>query len=82
MSEWDTGRLIYLVLMGSVIGGYFFISHRDRLGEMARQAILWGLIFLGVIAGYGLWSDIRDDIVPRQAVIADMPDIAVKLGLA
>ena len=70
MSEWETGRLIYLVLMGSVIGAYFFISNKDRLGDMARQAILWGLIFLGVIAGYGLWSDIRDDIVPRQSVIS------------
>jgi len=66
----DTGRLIYLVLLGSVIGAYFFISNRDKLGQMARQSVLWGLIFLGVIAAAGLWSDIRDDVIPRQSVIA------------
>jgi aspartyl protease family protein len=27
------------------------------------------MIFLGVVAGYGLWGDVRDDIMPRQAVI-------------
>ena len=67
----DTARLIYLVLLGSVIASYFFISNRQHLGQMARQAALWGLIFVGVIAGAGLWSDIRDDVIPRQSVIAD-----------
>jgi len=71
MDSNDTGRLIYLVLLGCVIGGYFFISNRDRLGEMARQAAMWGLIFIGAIAGYGLWSDIRTEVMPRQAVFAD-----------
>lgn len=67
----DTARLIYLALLGSVIASYFFISNRQNLGQMARQAALWGLIFVGVIAGAGLWSDIRDDVVPRQSVIGD-----------
>jgi aspartyl protease family protein len=68
MDSYDTGRLIYLVLLGSVIAGYFFVSNRDKLGQMARHAVLWGLIFLGVIAGIGLWSDIRRDVLPRQTV--------------
>lgn len=71
MDSYDTGRLIYLVLLGSVIGAYFFVSNRDKLGQMARQAVLWGLIFVGVIAGVGLWQDIRDDVAPRQSVFAD-----------
>lgn len=71
MDSYDTGRLIYLVLLGSVIGGYFFVSNRDKLGQMARHAALWGLIFVGAIAGVGLWSDIRNDVIPSQAVFTD-----------
>ncbi len=71
MSGDEFGRLIYLVLLGAVIGGYFFLSNRERMGEMARQASLWGLIFVGVIVSYGLWNDISGDIVPRQAVFED-----------
>lgn len=71
MSEDEYGRLIYLVLLGGVIAGYFLLSHRDRMGELARTAGLWGLIFLGVVVSYGLWNDIRDDIVPMQAVFED-----------
>jgi len=71
MSSDNTAQLIYLALLGSAIAGYFFISHRDRLGQLARQAMLWGLIFIGVIAGVGLWQDIRDDVIPQQSYIAD-----------
>lgn len=67
----DFGRLIYLVLLGSVIAGYFLLSNRRRLGQVAQQAAIWGLIFIGAIAGFGLWSDIRDDVAPHQTVFAD-----------
>lgn len=64
-------RLLYLGLLGGVIGGYFLLSNRRRLGAMAQQGAIWGLIFVGVVAGYGLWSDIRQDVMPRQAVFTD-----------
>jgi len=72
-----TARLIYLGLFLLVIGGYFIVANRDRMGQMARQASLWGLIFLGAIAGFGLWQDIRDDIIPRQSVFAEDARIEV-----
>lgn len=68
MSGDDYGRLIYLVLLGSVIAGYFFFSNRNRLGEVARGAILWTFIFIGVAVTYGLWNDISRSILPRQSV--------------
>jgi len=77
MESYETGRLIYLVLLGCVVGGYFFVANRGRLGQMARQATLWFLIFLGVIAGVGLWSDIRDDVLPRQTVFSDQARVEV-----
>lgn len=67
MDNEDTARLIYLVLLGSVIGGYFLVSNRDRMGEMARQAALWGFIFIGVIVAYGLWGDVSNTVTPRQS---------------
>ncbi len=77
MDSYETGRLIYLVLLGSVIAAYFLVAHRDRLGQAARAAVLWGLIFVGVVAAYGLWSDIRDDVMPRQTVFEDQARIEV-----
>ncbi|TDX27702.1 retropepsin-like aspartic protease family protein [Rhodovulum visakhapatnamense] len=73
----DFGRLIYLVLLATVIAGYFLLSHRRRLGQVAQQAAIWGLIFIGVIAGFGLWSDIRNDVAPRQTVFAEENRIEV-----
>jgi len=77
MDSTETGRLIYLVLLGSVVASYFFVANRDKLGQMARTAVLWGLIFLGVVAGYGLWSDIRQDVMPRQTVFGDQARVEV-----
>ncbi len=77
MSANDTGQLIYLVLLGCAILGYYLVSHRNALGQMARHAALWGLIFIGVIAAVGLWSDISRDVFPRQSVFAEAGRIEV-----
>jgi aspartyl protease family protein len=63
-------QLFYLVLLLLAVGGWAMVEYRGRLGLAARTAAAWGLIFLGVAAGYGLWSDIRRDI-PRQATLQD-----------
>lgn len=62
-------RLLYLSLLLLAVGGWVFVEFRQRLGQSLRLAAAWGLIFLGVIAGYGLWNDIRPDLMPRQAVV-------------
>ncbi len=71
MSGDDFGRLAYLVLLGLAVGGYFLAQNRTNLGKTAQQAAIWGVIFVGVIAGVGLWSDIRDDVAPRQMVVGN-----------
>ena len=58
MSGDDFGRLIYLGLLAVVVGGYFLLQNRTSLGKVAQQVAVWGLIFVGVAAGYGLWHDI------------------------
>jgi len=59
MTSDNTASLIYLVLLGCAVGGWFLIQNRDGLGKMMQQAMIWGFLFLGVIAGYGLWNDVQ-----------------------
>lgn len=71
MTADDTMSLIYLGLLGAVVGGYFILANRRRMGLMVQQAAIWVLIFVGVVLVYGLWDDISRTAVPRQAVIAE-----------
>lgn len=63
-----TGRLLYLVLLLVAVGGYVVVEYRKRMGEALRTAAAWGLIFIGVMAGYGLWNDMRSEVAPQQMV--------------
>ena len=69
MSGDDYGRLAYLVLILLAVGGWFIAESRANLGKTARQAAVWGLIFIGTIGAVGLWPSIRDQVMPRQSVI-------------
>lgn len=69
MDQDVTMRVIYLALLLASVSGWLVIEFRQRLGKTLRLMLAWGLIFLGVIAGYGLWSDIKPDLMPRQAVV-------------
>ena len=70
MNDLDMGRLGYLVLLGVVLVGWFMVHNRQSIGKLAQQAIAWTLIFLGVIAAYGLWGDIRQTVQPRQSMVS------------
>ncbi len=63
-------RLAYLLLLLVAVGGWVMVEFRQRMGQALRMAMAWGLIFVGMMAGYGLWSDIRNDILPSQMVSA------------
>lgn len=73
----QTASLLYLVLLGSVIAGSLFLSGRQNWGKNLRQAGIWALIFIGVVAVYGLWNDIQSTMVPRQTVFAEEDRIEV-----
>ena len=70
MSGDSIGQLAYLVLLAVAVGGWLVVEFRGRAGFALRTALAWGLIFLGVAAGYGLWGDIRSQITPVQAISA------------
>ncbi len=68
MNTEQFASLLYLGILLAVIGSWFFVSNRKNLGKTARLAVIWGLIFIGVIAAKGLWDDIRRTTVPMQSV--------------
>lgn len=69
METVELDRLVYLTILGAALLGWFVAENRGALGRSFRMALVWGLIFLGAIAAAGLWEDVRDDLIPRQAVL-------------
>ncbi|OYX45688.1 MAG: hypothetical protein B7Z02_00430 [Rhodobacterales bacterium 32-67-9] len=55
MDSNDLPRLVYLVLLLAVVGGYFLMESRRNLGK--------------TIAISGLWGDIRRGALPTEAVV-------------
>ena len=53
-----TVRLIYLGILLLALAGWFAISNRPSIGKSIQMALVWGMIFLGAMAIYGLWQDI------------------------
>ncbi|MVO14260.1 retropepsin-like aspartic protease family protein [Parasedimentitalea huanghaiensis] len=77
MADVDYGRIIYLVLLLAAVGSWVFVQNRQSLGKTVQQLAIWAFIFLGVIAGYGLWGDIRNTVRPQQSVINSTGQIEV-----
>jgi aspartyl protease family protein len=70
------GNLAYIGLMLAVIGGYFFLNNRLSMNKTLQYAAIWGLIFIGGIAAFGLWEDIKRG-TPSQTVFTDQGQIEV-----
>ena len=66
----DFARVAYLLILGSAIAGWLVVESRGRMGQMARQALAWLMIFVGLAAAYGLWQDLAPS-GQRQAVALD-----------
>ncbi|MBT9383839.1 TIGR02281 family clan AA aspartic protease [Pseudooceanicola sp. CBS1P-1] len=77
MNGQDYGHLAYLVVLLVAVGSYMLVSYRGRLGQMMRHALLWALIFVGLIAGIGLWDNVKGILVPQQQVSAAGTEITL-----
>ena len=77
MPEWNASmidsdillRAVYLLLLlGALVGSYFFLTRR-RIRVAIQQAASWAFIFVGAIAAYGLWNDVRNAVaIPKVEV--------------
>ncbi|UWR27870.1 TIGR02281 family clan AA aspartic protease [Sulfitobacter sp. S223] len=77
MTSDDTASLIYLVLLACAVGGWFIVQNRDGMAKMLQQAMIWGFLFLGVIAAYGLWNDVQRQTMNNQMLQLGNGQIAV-----
>lgn len=69
-------RLAYLGLLLAALAGWLFVEFRGRMGLALRTGFAWGMIFIGVMAGYGLWQDIGLDLRPKASVM-ESGDISI-----
>lgn len=75
MTTGNTAQMIYLVLLLAAVGGWVLVEYRGRLGAALRTAVAWGLIFIGVMAGYGLWTDLRSDVRRQAVMVGDQMEV-------
>ncbi|MCV6584100.1 MAG: TIGR02281 family clan AA aspartic protease [Marinibacterium sp.] len=71
MASDDIMRLIYVGLLLAAVAGWFFAQNRLSLSKVLQQALVWMFIFLGLIAAYGLWEDIRRAVGPDSALVLE-----------
>ncbi len=79
MDSDTTGRVIYLSLLLLAVAGSVITGFRQSPGKTLQQLLIWGFIFLGLVAAYGLWPDLRRALHPQAATVRDG---AVELRLA
>ena len=68
MDSDQIGRLVYLGLLLAAVAGWIMVEYRQRLGQALRVTLAWGMIFIGLMAGFGLWNDITNSASPRQTL--------------
>lgn len=61
MDSEDLPRLIYLGLILASLAGWAMVEFRQRMGMALRMALAWGMIFVALASGYGLWHDFKRD---------------------
>ncbi|MEP3676003.1 TIGR02281 family clan AA aspartic protease [Sulfitobacter sp.] len=66
MTSDNIASLIYLVLLGCAVGSWFLASGRNNMGKTLQMAAVWGFIFVGAIAAYGLWNDVQRQTLNSQ----------------
>ncbi|MEO9653051.1 MAG: TIGR02281 family clan AA aspartic protease [Roseobacter sp.] len=77
MENLDTGRLIYLAVLGAMLIGWFFTQGRISWNKSLQHVAVWALIFGGAIAMFGLWNDISRTVLPQQTVFENENRIVV-----
>lgn len=75
MEDFDTGRLIYLIVLLVMVAGWFFMQTREGLNKTLQHAAVWGMIFVGGAAAVGLWQDISQN--SNQARVSGAGQIIV-----
>ena len=81
MSGDSLASLGYLALLLLALGGAYLASHRQSVGKSLQMALVWGMIFMGCMAIYGLWGDISRDY-GRKSLPVTQQDGAIAMPRA
>ena len=81
MSGDSLASLGYSAMLLLALGGAYLASHRQSVGKSLQMALVWGMIFMGCMAIYGLWGDISRDY-GRKSLPITQQDGAIALPRA
>ena len=76
MADFETGRLLSAIFLGIIVVFLLLSMGGRRFQKTLQQAAIWALIFVVVIAGFGIWEDVRNDI-PQQATFSEQGRVEV-----
>ncbi|WP_108263302.1 retropepsin-like aspartic protease family protein [Mangrovicoccus ximenensis] len=79
MTEDQIAHLAKKLILLAVIGGALLFAFRGRMLAAMRQAVIWGLLFLGVTVGYTLWQDLQRGVT-RTQVFTEAGQVSVPRG--
>lgn len=79
MEDLTDGRVVYLVLLGSVVLVSVFQMYRNRMGQAMQHAMIWVLIFAGAILAFG-FKDQLTAVLYGEPQQIDGETIALKRG--
>ncbi len=80
----QNAQLIYLILLGLFVGGYFFFDAGAKFGQNLKLAIVWFGIFGAVVVGYHLFeeAETRGATLRDTSKVTSFVDREVKLRRA
>ncbi len=64
MSPDDKAYLFYLIILLVMVAGWGFFSYREKLSKSIQQALVWVLIFVGIIIAYGFKDVLTNQLFP------------------
>lgn len=78
MASDDIASLTYLSLLLLALLSWAIVHHRHSIGSFFQQMAAWAFIFIGTVAAVGLWSDIRQTVLPSHAAFTESGEIALR----
>lgn len=77
MMDFDTDQIVGALALIALILFLVLPLRRKHLRQTIQSGAIWALIFVGTVAGFGIWQDIQQDVMPKQAAFADQGRIEV-----
>lgn len=74
----DKAYAFYLILLLSAIAAGYLFSHREKFSKTLQQAMIWGLIFIGVVIAYGFKDTLKSQVFPSSAQVSSSGEITLR----